>query len=115
MVVGVGASGAIFGLAGALIAALYFGRLPIPATAIRGTLKSLVSFAGYNLLFGAMVPGIDNLAHIGGFLTGLVLGAVLATSLTASPRARAARRRGVFVAAAIGLSAAFVLLRSLPG
>ena len=115
LVVGVGASGAIFGLAGALIAALYFGRLPIPATAIRGTLKSLVSFAGYNLLFGAMVPGIDNLAHIGGFLTGLVLGAVLATSLTASPRARAARRRGVFVAAAIGLSAAFVLLRSLPG
>ncbi|MFI5362543.1 MAG: rhomboid family intramembrane serine protease [Elusimicrobiota bacterium] len=79
MAVGVGASGAIFGLAGALISALYFGRLPIPKEALRGTLKSLASFAGYNLLFGAVVPGIDNMAHVGGFLTGLVLGAAAAT------------------------------------
>jgi len=56
---GVGASGAIFGLAGASIAALYLGRLPIPKQALRGTLKSLVAFAGYNLFFGAVVPGID--------------------------------------------------------
>lgn len=41
MVPGVGASGAIFGLAGALIAALYLGHLPIPREAIRGTLRSL--------------------------------------------------------------------------
>jgi membrane associated rhomboid family serine protease len=78
MIVGVGASGAIFGLAGALIGALYFGRLPIPEGALRGTLKSLLSFAGYNLLFGAVVPGIDNLAHIGGFLTGFAVGTALA-------------------------------------
>jgi rhomboid protease GluP len=78
MAVGVGASGAIFGLAGALISALYLGRLPLPKEAIRGTLRSLVSFAGYNLLFGAAVPGIDNMAHIGGFTTGLVLGAAAA-------------------------------------
>jgi rhomboid protease GluP len=110
-VVGVGASGAIFGLAGALIGALHFGRLPIPTAAIRGTLKSLVSFAGYNLLFGAMVPGIDNLAHIGGFLGGLALGAALATSLMAPPQARAARRRGVFLAAVIALSAGFGLVK----
>ena len=115
MVVGVGASGAIFGLAGALIAALYFGRLPIPTTAIRGTLKSLVSFAGYNLLFGAMIPGIDNLAHIGGCLTGLALGAALAGSLMAAPEARAARRRGVFVAAAIALAMGFSMVKRVSG
>lgn len=102
MAVGVGASGAIFGLAGALIAALYFGRLPIPKEALRGTLKSLLSFAGYNLLFGAVVPGIDNLAHIGGFLTGLAVGAALAK-----------RRRGVFIAAAAALSGWFGALRYL--
>src|SRR5882724_105806 len=33
--VGAGASGAIFGLAGALLAALYLGKLPIPKDAIR--------------------------------------------------------------------------------
>lgn len=115
LVVGVGASGAIFGLAGALIGALYFGRLPIPGEAIRGTLKSLVSFAGYNLLFGAMVPGIDNLAHIGGFLTGLALGAALANSLTAPPQARAARRRVVFAAVALALSIGFGMVKRVSG
>jgi rhomboid protease GluP len=115
MVVGVGASGAIFGLAGALIAALYLGRLPIPAPAIRGTLKSLVSFAGYNLLFGAAIPGIDNLAHIGGFLTGLALGAALAKSLLARPEARAARRHGVFLVAAMALTMGFILVKRVSG
>jgi rhomboid protease GluP len=114
-VVGVGASGAIFGLAGALIAALYLGNLPIPRAALRGTLKSLLSFAGYNLLFGAVIPGIDNLAHIGGFLTGLALGAALAGGLLERPEARAARRRVVFAATAFALSAWFVLLKRLSG
>ena len=61
-----------------VVAALYLGRLPIPKEAIRGTQKSLLSFAGYNLLFGAAIPGIDNSAHVGGLLAGLVLGAAWA-------------------------------------
>lgn len=77
-VVGVGASGAIFGLAGALIAVLTRGRFNVPPEAIRATRRSLLSFAGYNLLFGAIVPGIDNMAHVGGLVTGLVLGAYFA-------------------------------------
>ena len=76
--VGVGASGAIFGLAGALIAALHFGKFSVPQEALRATRKSLISFAGYNLLFGAVIPGIDNSAHIGGLLSGLAMGAYLA-------------------------------------
>jgi rhomboid protease GluP len=104
MAVGVGASGAIFGLAGALIAALYLGALPIPQEVIKGTLRSLVSFAGYNLLFGAVVPGIDNFAHIGGFLMGLAVGAALAK-----------RKRGVFYVAAIALAFWFGALRFLSG
>ena len=46
LTVGVGASGAIFGLAGALIAALYLGHLPISKLAIQGTLRSLLTFRG---------------------------------------------------------------------
>ncbi len=83
----VGASGAVFGLAGALISALYLGKLPVSKFAIQSTLKSLLMFAGYNLVFGAIVPYISNSAHIGGFVTGLALGAVLAPSLTSpSPK-----------------------------
>lgn len=77
-VVGIGASGAIFGLAGALIAVLTRGRFNVPPEAIKATRRSLLSFAGYNLLFGAIVPGIDNMAHIGGLVTGLALGAYFA-------------------------------------
>jgi rhomboid protease GluP len=109
--VGVGASGAIFGLAGALISALYLGHLPISKQAIQGTLKSLLIFAGYNLFFGAAVPGIDNSAHIGGLVVGLALGAVLAKHLTAPAEIRNRWRRGVFVVAAIVLLMIYLELK----
>jgi rhomboid protease GluP len=115
MAVGVGASGAIFGLAGALIAALYLGHLPISKQAIQGTLKSLLMFAGYNLFFGAAVPGIDNSAHIGGLVAGLALGAVLAKHLMAPPEVRDGWRRGVFLGAAVVLVLVFVLVKHLSG
>jgi rhomboid protease GluP len=115
MAVGVGASGATFGLAGALIAALYLGHLPISKQAIQGTLKSLLTFAGYNLFFGAVARGIDNSAHIGGLLAGLALGAVLAKHLAAAPEIRDGWRRGVFVAAAVVLLVAFTLVKHVSG
>ena len=77
-VLSVGASGAIFGLAGALIASFYLGEFSLPSIAIRGTLRSLVFFVGFNVLFGSMFPGIDNAAHFGGLISGLILGALIA-------------------------------------
>jgi rhomboid protease GluP len=94
--IGAGASGAIFGLAGGLIAVLYLGKLPIAKDALKPTLKSLIMFAAYNLFFG-LAPGIDNSAHLGGLAAGLGLGAVLAGSVTAPPEIRARRRNYVVV------------------
>ncbi len=111
LVIGAGASGAIFGLAGALITALYLGKLPIPKEAMRGTMKSLVAFAGYNLLFGAVGANIDNSAHIGGLLAGLALGAALARHLTDSAEVRARWNWGVFIATAVILFMLFGSLR----
>jgi rhomboid protease GluP len=115
--VGVGASGAIFGLAGALIAAFYLGHLPIPKPAMQSTLKSLLIFAGYNLFFGALLSGIgiDNAAHIGGLLAGLAIGAVLAKHLMAPPEIRNRWRNGVFVAAAVVLFLAFLYVKHVNG
>ena len=73
-----GASGAIFGIAGALIASFYLGEFSLPRAAIRGTLRSVVMFAGYNLVFGAMMGRTDNAAHVGGLVAGLILGALIA-------------------------------------
>jgi rhomboid protease GluP len=110
---GAGASGAIFGLAGALISALYLGKLPVPPRALKSTLKSLVSFAAYNLFFGAVVPVIDNSAHIGGLVCGLILGAVLAPRLTSPEDERNSWRRWVFIVAGAVLAFAFELARRL--
>ncbi|MFB3814728.1 MAG: rhomboid family intramembrane serine protease [Terriglobales bacterium] len=76
MVTGGGASGAIFGVAGALIAVFYLGHMAGQA-AFKSTLRSLLGFAGYNLFFGAISPHIDNAAHIGGLASGLLMGAAL--------------------------------------
>ncbi|HEY7353323.1 MAG TPA: rhomboid family intramembrane serine protease [Terriglobales bacterium] len=108
---GAGASGAIFGLAGALISALYLGHLPINPRALKSTLKSLVLFAIYNLSFGAVVPAIDNSAHMGGLVCGLVLGAVLAKHLTSPPDERTDWNRWIFIVAAIVLIAVFFVIR----
>ena len=77
-VLSVGASGAIFGIAGALIASFYLGEFSLPRAAISGTLRSVVVFVGYNLFFGAVIARVDNAAHIGGLVTGLLLGALIA-------------------------------------
>ncbi len=109
--VGAGASGAIFGMAGALISALYLGHLPIHPSALKSTLKSLLSFAGYNLFFGAVVPAIDNSAHIGGLVCGLAMGAALAPHLTSPPDERSAWNRWIFILATLLFAAAYYLAR----
>jgi rhomboid protease GluP len=113
--VGAGASGAIFGIAGALIAALYLGKLPFPKTAVQHTLRSLLMFAGYNLFFGAVGAGIDNSAHLGGLAAGLVLGAVLAKKLSEPPAARLRWQFAVFVLAGLGLISTFNYVRRTRG
>lgn len=73
--ISVGASGAIFGLFGAL---LYFGynyRGYIGAIIKSQILPIIV----YNLLIGFFIPGIDMWGHIGGLLGGLVVSYMLGT------------------------------------
>jgi len=100
----VGASGAVFGLAGALIASFYLGEFSLPSVAIRGTLRSLAFFVGFNVLFGSVFPGIDNACHFGGLISGLILGALIAR--VAPERDNQARRVGVllFVLLLVGAS-----------
>lgn len=110
MTVGAGASGAIFGLAGALISVFYLGKLPIPPAAVKSTLKSLVTFAAYNLFFG-LTAGIDNFAHLGGLVTGLAFGAITARHIVAPPEERVRWQRYASVGLAVVLLLATVGLR----
>jgi rhomboid protease GluP len=101
-VLSVGASGAIFGLAGALIAAFKLGEFSVPRAALSGTLRSLVVFVGFNLIFGAASGVTDNAAHVGGLITGLILGALIARF--APMQDHAPRRFAIFVAVILALA-----------
>src|SRR5581483_1264722 len=93
MVPSAGASGAIFGIAGALIATFWVGKLPLPKENRRYILVTLVAFAGFDLLYGVWKQGVDNAAHIGGFVIGLLLGMVLGHHLGPARSARVFRER----------------------
>lgn len=74
-VVSVGASGAIFGLFGAL---LYFGYN------YRGYIGSMIRsqilpIVIYNLIIGFFISGIDMWAHVGGFIGGIIASNMLGT------------------------------------
>ena len=75
--VSVGASGAIFGLLGALLAFLLINRRSVPATVLSPLRSSALSFVVFNTLFAAAVPNIDQWAHMGGLVTGFLGGLVL--------------------------------------
>ncbi len=80
-----GASGAIFGVAGAFLAFFLGHRQAMPVALFRSMTKSLVSFVAINVMFGLVVPGIDNAAHIGGLFTGFVAGYVLNRVVSLAP------------------------------
>ena len=75
-IVSAGASGAIFGLYGALLGFLVRHRGSIPAESLASLRKGALTFIGYNLLYG-LRPGVDMAAHLGGLATGFVLGLFL--------------------------------------
>ena len=72
----VGASGAVFGLFGILLAANRVHR-PVDRQS-RMLVRQLGMLILINIVFGLSVRGIDNAAHLGGLATGLWLGALLA-------------------------------------
>ena len=90
-IVGAGASGAVFGLAGLLIVLLKSPRLPIPAKELSGLRRYVIYFALINFAigFGTYVLNtsvqIDNMAHLGGCVGGMIFALPL-VPLIGSPR-----------------------------
>jgi membrane associated rhomboid family serine protease len=69
----VGASGAIFGLVGAYTIFVVSHRKAFPRNGL-GTLSWLIFIIGVNLSIGLFVPNVDNYAHLGGLISGFLLG-----------------------------------------
>ena len=102
--VSAGASGAIFGLYGALLGFLVSHRNIIDPDALKSLRKGALTFIGYNVIFG-LTPGIDMAAHMGGLVTGFLLGLFLV-----QPRAKSESPLNTRNAAATLLGIALVVL-----
>ncbi|MFT3750797.1 MAG: rhomboid family intramembrane serine protease [Agriterribacter sp.] len=89
-IVSVGASGAIFGLYGVFIALML--RKIFPKEFAQSFLVSTSVFVGFNLLMG-LTGGIDNAAHIGGLISGFIIGMVIKVRADAEGRMRKAKGR----------------------
>lgn len=124
-VVGAGASGAVFGIAGILIVLFSNKKLAEPRPGFRGIplqdlqaiRRSVISFAVLNLLIGmgsmsgALMHSvhldglrIDNFAHIGGLLFGLLLGLPLVPRMTSGRQAYLTRQKVTFAGALLALA-----------
>ncbi|RFS24527.1 rhomboid family intramembrane serine protease [Chitinophaga silvatica] len=70
--IGVGASGAIFGIYGVFIALLTTNLFP---STIRKTFLAYIGlFILLNAITALIAEDMDNIAHLGGFLSGIILG-----------------------------------------
>jgi rhomboid protease GluP len=93
-----GASGAIFGVYGALLAVLVREHDSVPPEVLAKLKRYVLMFIAYNLA-NSFQPSISMSAHVGGLLTGLVCGLIAARPLTADG-AEARGGRNLFVAGA---------------
>lgn len=75
--VSVGASGAVFGVTGALLVAVLQHRDKLPKTFSKQTISGLSFFILYALVQGVAKQGIDNAAHLGGLLGGCLAAFIL--------------------------------------
>ena len=113
---GVGASGAVFGIAGALIILLKSPRLPVPPEELKRLRKSVIYFAAINLAIGLAISldvissktgiSIDNSAHLGGVLCGLLFATPMVPRI-GNPRPVFGRRLHVAVWMIVGILVLF--------
>ena len=78
----VGASGAVFGVAGAFLAFLLRNRGRIDPAVHAHLRRTLLTFVVLNVAIGFSVPGIDNSAHLGGLAMGFLSGLIASPQIT---------------------------------
>ncbi len=82
----VGASGAVFGVMGGMLGFALSRRKSVPLQVYRSLLRSAAMFTVVNLAFGFSLKVVDNGAHIGGLVAGLIAGVALSRDLPPAPQ-----------------------------
>ena len=105
--VSVGASGAVFGIAGALLMAVFLHRERLPRLFGKRTLGGIGFFVVYSLVQG-LAPGVDNAAHVGGLLAGMALAFILPERFDLQHFSRSVRLRAPLAVLFIALATALI-------
>jgi len=105
-----GASGAIFGMYGVFLALLTTNF--IEKNTRKDLLISMGVFVGYNLL-GGMKSGVDNSAHLGGLLSGAVIGYAFIPSLK-NPGERRIEFVSILLLSVLTLASVSVVYKKIP-
>jgi membrane associated rhomboid family serine protease len=108
--VSAGASGAIFGVWGALLGFLLLRRDSVPFEALAQLRNSGLAFVGYNLVLGFFIPHIDMAAHLGGLVAGFLGGLALSRPLHKEALVKRPIRNLVVGGIGLVLVAGFVLV-----
>jgi len=101
-----GASGAIFGVYGALLTFVLMPGNRVPSSTGAALWLGTAAFLAYSLINGMAREGIDNAAHVGGLVAGVLMGFMLARPMDASRKPGSDWRR-------VGI-AAFAAVVALP-
>jgi rhomboid protease GluP len=107
---GAGASGAIFGILGALVAAQLRAGETFPIDILRPIRATTLVYVGLSLYAGFKSQGIDNAAHLGGLAAGFLIGLAAARPITGeSSYSRSDLRRSIQLVpvAAVALAVGF--------
>jgi rhomboid protease GluP len=104
-----GASGAIFGIYGALLIFLWHERRSLHPQEFRWLFWGAIGFSAATIVFGLLITGIDNAAHIGGFVGGLLGGLILRRPLAVTGQVR--RRDRLLASGALALAVAALIGR----
>ncbi len=110
LIISAGASGAIFGMYGVFLAMLTTNI--IEKSTRKALLTSIAVFVGYNLLYG-LKGGIDNAAHIGGLIGGLIIGYALIPSLKKPAEAKL-KFATIGVLSVFILASSFIIYKNIP-
>lgn len=108
--IGVGASGAVFGVAGAWLVAIRQYRGRMPETLSKRLLTQIGLFVLYSLVQGLTKPGVDNAAHVGGLIGGCLLACILPARLDMDRYRRRLPGRAAMALAATGAGIAVLAM-----
>jgi rhomboid protease GluP len=109
-VVSAGASGAVFGVFGALLAIVVRRRRAIPMEMLARLRNGTVAFVGFNIVFGLTMPQIDMAAHMGGLVAGFIWGLLLGHEVRLEARPGRLKRNVIALVLGAALIPAAILI-----